>query len=233
MMLLLLTYSLRKRAKSLRKLFSVQAWFRLHMIFGVVGPVLVIFHSNFRLGSLNSSVAFFSMLLVAGSGLIGRYFYNKIHYSLYGEKIKLGQLRTDFDQLNQTLTKYAVTEKQKSGLNKCNDIIEKSFQRFTQDASFFTQLSYRRKLHSELTFVRKFFHHLEHYHIEHNTEAAAIADIQSQLHLHTSALLKIASRLPNLVIFEKLFSLWHVVHLPIFVLMLITATTHIVVVHMY
>jgi hypothetical protein len=74
-LLLLLVYPLRKRIRSLRSLGSVSAWFRLHMILGIIGPTLILFHSNFKLGSLNSNVALFSMLTVAASGLIGRYLY--------------------------------------------------------------------------------------------------------------------------------------------------------------
>ena len=43
-------------------------WFRLHMLLGIAGPVLIIFHSNFKLGALNSNVAFITMLVVATSG---------------------------------------------------------------------------------------------------------------------------------------------------------------------
>ena len=67
-MLLLLLYPLRKRMKSLRGLGSVGGWFRLHMVLGLIGPALILFHSNFKLGSLNSNVALFSMLTVAASG---------------------------------------------------------------------------------------------------------------------------------------------------------------------
>ena len=71
MMLLLLLYPLRKHNRHLRKMGPVKYWFRLHMLFGVMGPVLILFHSGFQLGSLNSSIALFSPLLVAGSGLSG------------------------------------------------------------------------------------------------------------------------------------------------------------------
>ena len=57
MMLLLYLYPARKQWRPMRRMGPVKYWFRMHMILGVVGPVTVIFHSNFRLGSLNSSVA--------------------------------------------------------------------------------------------------------------------------------------------------------------------------------
>jgi hypothetical protein len=64
--------------RSLRTFGSVVFWFRLHMTLGLIGPTLILFHANFRLGSLNSNVAMFAMLLVAASGIVGRYLYRKI-----------------------------------------------------------------------------------------------------------------------------------------------------------
>ena len=50
LMLLLLLYPLRKRMRSLRALGTVTFWFQAHMILGVLGPVLVLWHANFSLG---------------------------------------------------------------------------------------------------------------------------------------------------------------------------------------
>ena len=95
MMALLLMYPLRKRFRFLGLLGETKYWFRLHMIFGLLGPLLIFFHSNFRLGSFNSRVAFYAMLLVAGSGIIGRHFYAGIHRGLYGRKTSLRELQND------------------------------------------------------------------------------------------------------------------------------------------
>ncbi|MCB2092768.1 MAG: hypothetical protein KDF58_15080, partial [Alphaproteobacteria bacterium] len=80
MMLALLLYPLRKRIKFLRVIGSVKVWFGFHMVLGILGPLLILFHANFRLESTNSNVALFSMLIVSGSGVIGRYIYTKIHH---------------------------------------------------------------------------------------------------------------------------------------------------------
>ena len=56
MMLLLLFYPLRKRFRILRHLGKIPDWFRLHMVLGILGPTLILFHGNFKLGSLNSNV---------------------------------------------------------------------------------------------------------------------------------------------------------------------------------
>jgi len=86
LMLLLLTYPLAKRNHWLRQRVAVRHWFRLHMIMGILGPTAILFHCDFHMGSLNSSVALICMLLVVASGVIGRYFYSKVHLGLYGQK---------------------------------------------------------------------------------------------------------------------------------------------------
>ena len=97
-MLALLLYPLRKRIRWLHRLGPTRHWFRLHMVLGLVGPLLVLYHCNFQLGSFNSRVAFYCMLLVAGSGIIGRHFYAAIHRGLYGRRTTLKELQSDLDK---------------------------------------------------------------------------------------------------------------------------------------
>ena len=73
MMLILLLYPLRKRIAFLRALGRLRYWFATHMFLGIAGPSLIFFHAGFKAGSLNAAVALYSMILVAGSGLIGRF----------------------------------------------------------------------------------------------------------------------------------------------------------------
>lgn len=100
MMLLLLIYSLRKRAGFMKHTGSVRYYFAFHMFLGIAGPILVLFHSTFRIGSLNSRIALYSMLLVAGSGLVGRFVYRHIHQGLYGRETTLEEAE---QQLNESV----------------------------------------------------------------------------------------------------------------------------------
>lgn len=97
---------------------NIKHWFKIHMLFGVLGPVAILFHANFSLGSTNSNVAFFSMVIVALSGLVGRYFYTKIHHGLYGRKASLKELRTSLKESKSNLgSHFALT---KDVVNKIN-----------------------------------------------------------------------------------------------------------------
>ena len=55
-----------ERVRFLQRMGSAKPWFIFHMVCGVVGPMAVIYHSTFRIGSQNALVAMVSMLLVAG-----------------------------------------------------------------------------------------------------------------------------------------------------------------------
>ena len=101
MMLALLLYPLRKRLRFLHIMGPTRHWFRMHMAFGLVGPLLILYHCNFQLGSVNSKVALYCMLLVAGSGIVGRHFYARIHRGLYGRKTSLRDLQQDLAVSNE------------------------------------------------------------------------------------------------------------------------------------
>ncbi len=104
MMLLLLIYSARKRFAWLRWLGGIPAWFEIHMMLGVVGPLLVLFHANFHLGATNSNVALICMLVVAGSGVVGRYIYTRLHAHLDGNEDTLEQLKAVGERLRSQTT---------------------------------------------------------------------------------------------------------------------------------
>ena len=100
-LLSLLVYPMRKRLPVLRRLGTIPNWFRLHMLLGVFGPVLIVVHSNFNLGSMNSRMALFAMLIVASSGFIGRFLYARIHRGLYGKKSSLPELLDEVDVVRE------------------------------------------------------------------------------------------------------------------------------------
>ena len=231
-MLLLLTYSLRKRWRLLRRTFPIKWWFQIHMTLGIAGPLCILFHSNFHLGSLNSTVALVCMLLVAGSGIIGRYIYNRIHFGLYGERIRLRQALEDFKALHTELEALSVTEKQRAFAAKLFTDIENLVER-QQQAGWLGLWRERRHTRKISSALQHFIEVLEQQHRQRSNSPTALADIQGRIHQDYAALLVMLQRLPGLRLFERLFSLWHVIHIPIFVLMVATAVVHVVVVHMY
>ena len=81
-MLLLLVYPLRKRLRFLGFLGTTKRWFQAHMALGILGPLLILFHSNFSLGATNSNVALACMLVVSAFGFRAAFFLGALVYLL-------------------------------------------------------------------------------------------------------------------------------------------------------
>ena len=94
-MLALLLYPLRKKFAKVAGLGTIATWFKLHMVLGIFGPLLIILHSNFELKAMNSIVATAAMLIVVASGLVGRFLYSRVHRGLYGAKAEARALLSD------------------------------------------------------------------------------------------------------------------------------------------
>lgn len=74
LMLTNLTYLLRRRFARLR-VGSLRAWLDMHVFTGLVGSVLVLFHSAFQVRSAIALLTSVSLCAVVLSGLVGRYLY--------------------------------------------------------------------------------------------------------------------------------------------------------------
>jgi hypothetical protein len=70
-------YPLRKRWAWLQRQGNSKHWLDHHVVLGVAAPVCIAFHSSFKFRGL-AGVAFWVMLGVAVSGLIGRYLYAQV-----------------------------------------------------------------------------------------------------------------------------------------------------------
>jgi len=98
MMILMLSYSLRKRWRRLSGIGTLRHWLNLHMFFGVIGPLLVILHSAFRVHGL-VALSFWSMVIVALSGVVGRYLYVQIPRTRLGTERSREELQQELDQV--------------------------------------------------------------------------------------------------------------------------------------
>lgn len=91
MMLLIFLYSIRKRSKTLQKIGTQAEWLKVHIYLGIVGPVLVTFHTSGKLNGI-VAVAFYSMWAVVLSGAFGRYLYAKIPRTISGNQMTLKEI---------------------------------------------------------------------------------------------------------------------------------------------
>ena len=232
LMLLLLLYPLRKKVRFLNMLGAIKYWFKLHMLFGVLGPVAILFHANFSLGSTNSNVAFFSMVIVASSGLVGRYLYAKIHHGLYGRKANLKELRESLKESKEnlgshfTLTK-EVVEKIKSSerllLRNRNIFLATLLWPIIFLRTLLLKRAVRNKIHKAFldASTRK------------GWDKKMVRSLSRNANSEVQPYLDGLYDMYGFRIFEGLFSLWHFLHLPLFIALVFTGILHVVVVHSY
>ena len=227
LMLVLLLYPLSKRVALLTRLIPVRYWFGIHMLLGVIGPVLILFHSNFQTGSTNSTIALVCMLLVAGSGVIGRYIYTSIHHGLYGTRVTLNELKQKTEDDHAELLRLFIKDKRlNSQLEKMEEKALRPYTSLTKSVLHVIYLAVNAR-----RFDRKVRRLLKNSYRE-THENKPLPDNKELAHLinhYTLALRKTAA----FKVYERLFSLWHILHLPLFFLMIITAVIHIFAVHMY
>lgn len=232
LMLLLLLYPLRKKFRIMHRLGLVKHWFKMHMLFGVLGPVAIMFHANFSLGSINSNLAMFSMIIVASSGLVGRYLYAKIHHGLYGRKANLKELRNSLllskDQVGKhfSLSQQAVKiikATEKKALKNRNIIV----------ATIIWPSLYLKVKYAKFRLKRVLYKDFSALSESKNWDRKIVRQISKKAYRETAVYLDGLYNIFGFRIFENLFSLWHVFHLPLFFLLVITGIVHVFVVHSY
>lgn len=232
MMLLLLLYPLRKRVPWLKFMGRMALWFRLHMIMGVLGPLFVLFHANFSTGATNSNVALACMLIVSGSGLFGRYFYRQIHNGLYGGRATLNELRVAATRLHG----------QSASVQFLPDLVSR-LEHAERKLLAISAWPGLKLLSPMLLGVSATLSKWRlHRYIRHALHAASLGS--STLAQHETRLGKVARdyadrrlcaarRVGTFQAYERLFALWHVLHLPLFFMLIIAGIVHVIAVHVY
>ena len=81
-------YALRKVIPWLGRLGTARHWMDFHVIAGVTAPIVIAFHASFKFQGI-AGIAFWIMVAVALSGVIGRYLYSQIPRSLNAAELSL------------------------------------------------------------------------------------------------------------------------------------------------
>ena len=231
-MLILLFYPVRKYVRWFRSLGAVKYWFRIHMFLGVFGPLLVMFHSNFNLGSVNSNIALISMITVALSGFVGRFIYVKIHISLYGQQVTIKELRDDLKNARGVLgNDVSLSEKVVNMLKRYEKSILKHRTFLLGVLHLPINVIYTKWIYYKLIYgIKKGIkRRAKEKDWDRAYQKEMISGVKDTLFIYTSTIRKFA----ELKLYERLFSLWHVLHLPLFVMLIISGIVHVIAVHMY
>ena len=81
-------YPLRKRWAWFGRQGSSKRWLDVHVLLGLTAPVVITFHSSFKFQGI-AGVAYWIMVIVALSGVVGRYIYAQIPRSLNSAELSL------------------------------------------------------------------------------------------------------------------------------------------------
>ena len=227
MMLALLLYPLRKHVRFMQRWGALKHWFRWHMIMGIVGPTLILFHSTFHLRSLNATIALISMLIVVISGVIGRFVYTKIHYGLYGSRATLEKVRQEFAGSSDSLrSRFHMAPRVEQWLHSFESEANRPERSFITMWWHLFALGWTRRLYAfrcakELRAVIG------------STRSTEFRGGASDAIRLANRYLRDAERVAEFATYERVFSLWHVLHIPLMYLLAASAVFHIIAVYMY
>ncbi|MGD8559172.1 MAG: hypothetical protein PVH04_05890 [Gammaproteobacteria bacterium] len=231
LMLIALLYFIVKRVTILRRLVSSDAWYYTHLGCGAVGAYLIVLHSSFELKSINSSIAFISMLVVIISGALGRYLYTQFTLTLHK---RYTAIKDSEPGLFNTIARYEC--------NTANDIRKrlsrfvlyclkkpKDMPRFLSrcvSVIWYGVFLYTRSARDLSKIIKSI---------------AVLSDLDKAdiTALKTSQMRQLRQYIISVIymgyvsLLEQLFSHWRALHVPMLYLLVLTSIAHVVVVHMY
>jgi hypothetical protein len=235
MLVLLLFYPLRKRASSMQNLGKLPTWFRWHMILGILGPALIILHSTFHIRSVNAAVAMTCMLLVSGSGIFGRFFYTKIHHGLYGRQATVSELKAELEGSGDIRSIFSYAPDIEKALEDFRNEAEKIAQASGHSLASLARISMlaRRISRSQTAELSRAL----------QAQVPERAPIPMQ-HQYSEPLfeeqrekivayIKAVRDASQFNIYERIFSWWHIFHIPLVYMLVFSAIYHVYAVHAY
>jgi hypothetical protein len=233
LMVALLLYPLRKRIPAFERLGKMENWFKFHMVAGIVGPLLVLFHSTFKTGSLNGAAALYAMLLVAFSGVMGRFIYRHIHRGLYGKKLTLEDVSgLVMECAEHVKSVYALQPDIEPRLKAFHDAAFDQSGSSLYKAWRFVTLRWKSKrlaksvrADAKNALVKQF-----------KKQGGGRREVIMNYRLAREQIdryLDSVVMASQLSVWELAFSYWHIIHIPFLYLLVFSGVVHVVAVHMY
>jgi hypothetical protein len=196
--------------------------FRPLMISGTLAPVLILIHCGFSLGATNSNIALAAMLLVACSSLLGRHFYTRTHRDVdFEQRVRevKGHKLPMLPELPERLDR---EERRLLELTEWGPgVMLAPFALAGRYASGQRELcDYAREAIADAA-------------ARHKTVAAQQARFEQVTFDYISRRLQATRDLAEFRVYERLFSAWRVLHVPLFLVLIAAGIVHIVSVHVY
>lgn len=227
MMLALLLYPIRKHVRAMQRWGALKHWFRWHMVLGLLGPGLILFHSTFQLRSLNATVALVSMLIVVASGVIGRFVYTKIHYGLYGSRATLVALQEECRSSSGAIQSHLHFAPEVEAWLAAFD------RKATQPDRPVVIMWWQACM---LGWIRRYYElrcAVALRRTLRGTRRPEFPQGAPQAIQLVRRYLRQAERVAEFNTYERVFSLWHILHIPLIYLLAASAIFHVIAVYMY
>lgn len=193
-------YIARKRYNFLTRYLRLKYLLEFHIFLCTLGSVLVSFHTAFKFGGI-VSIAFWSMVAVVLSGVVGRYIYIQIPRTIEGRELSLGEVQNMKTDLAHVLSERF----------KLDTPIIEQFVRFTNlengNDNSVTVGSLQKALRENK--------------IPKTDRVGIIKMVRKEKRL--------SKRIGRLQTMQKLFKYWHVAHLPFALIMLVIVIIHVIV----
>jgi hypothetical protein len=204
-------YGVRKRWRWMSQAGRLRDWLSLHIFLCTLGPFLVVLHTSFRVGGL-VAIAFWSMILVVVSGIVGRYVYIRIPRALDGGERTLEEIATEQRALLASIREQAGEYAAK--LEPWFAPIEAVDRGVVR--SLGTALVMDLRSRREQRQLARLLH-----------ELSALPDARRQVLRNIRRHRRLSRELALLQPFQRLFRYWHAYHLPLALAMLLVLAVHI------
>jgi len=98
-----LSFLLRRHWARLRGLGRLRTWLDAHVVTGLFGPLLVVFHTALDLRSTVAVTAFVSLGVLVVTGIVGRFIYTLVPHTVAGVELAPAALRERVQELSRAL----------------------------------------------------------------------------------------------------------------------------------
>ena len=221
-------YSLRKRVGWLVNAGKLGIWLQVHIFLCTLGPALVLFHTSFKFGGI-VSIAFWSMSVVALSGVFGRYLYGRVPKTIDGHFRSVESLRQQAADLITAVSEQSglSAEQTSALLPRSERVRPRGFAHALALAVRFdfSRRSLKRRvsklLSATLDRTNPGDRPLHATGVPRHTREKIVRILRERIQLEQQIVL--------LEPFQRLFSFWHLLHLPLAGVMLVIMIVHIAV----
>jgi len=228
MFLVIFLYPLRKRWLWLSRQGSSRHWLDIHILLGLSAPFIIAFHAAFKFRGF-AGMAFWFMLAVALSGIVGRYLYAQIPRSLSTAELSLRELQELQLQLAKKLVHQELLPKE-----DLRSLLRLPSAEVVQKLSPFTALGYMMALDLGRSFrIEKLRRHRLGWSGKVSTLAGFLPTRNTHLEKSIQTARQEAATAKRVLFLgqaQRVFHFWHIVHRPFSYTFVLLALIHLVVV---